>query len=219
MAKVKASSTHPERHLQAEILDTMDTLYFALDPQGRISAVHPKLAAMQARSSADLLGLTFEAAFPRYTGTLLESACRQVLESGQPETFEWREPVVEGHNGQWLAIRVLPLSSGIVALFRNNTEQKELAQALAERGRFIENISEVNPAILYLINTRLNYITFFDRQIGQLLGYTRSQMEEMQLNSPEAFMHPEDQPRFREHLAQLEALPEGAKAAFEYRMR
>ncbi|HEX9018420.1 MAG TPA: PAS domain S-box protein [Anaerolineaceae bacterium] len=204
----------------AELLDRLPVLYFVLDRDGQVAAIHPRLAAEQGQPRAALSGMHFTQALPRYAGTALERACFQALRTGEAQTLEWREPSQAGWGGKWYAIHIEPLSAGGVGVFFHDiTAEKDLRLTLDERNQLLDAINQVNPAVLYRIDVKRGYPLLFNKEVLERLGYAGSLFGKAPHDMLIALMHPDDLPRFNQHLDRLSAQPDGAQETFEFRLR
>ncbi len=217
----------------AELLNQSDTLYVTLDAEGRVTAIHPRLVAETGRGLQDLLRQSFGDVFPRFKGTAVEAACERVmaglkqanghadLEANtiSPVTFEWREPSYAGRMGKWFFIRVMPLSDGLAIFFTDITVQKENNLALIDQAHLIDQINQIVPTILYFYDLRMRSVSFLNTEVLKGLGYTQEVFQAIHGDHPENIFHPEDLPRFREYLENLQASKENKKFSIEVRIR
>lgn len=84
--------------------------------------------------------------------------------------------------------------------------------------QFLKRINDVNPAALYLFDVVERRGIFFSGKITDLLGYTRSELDAMEIGIA-ALMHPDDLSKLPAHFQRLENLPDGQVVPIEYRMR
>ncbi|MGF1460904.1 MAG: PAS domain S-box protein [Leptolyngbyaceae cyanobacterium] len=105
------------------------------------------------------------------------------------------------------------------AIFRDETERKRAERELQASQRFIQQIADASPNVLYLHDLVTNQNLYCNRELSQVLGYSAGTVQAMGHSFVEQLMHPDDQPKFQAHTAQLKALTEGEVLEFEYRMR
>ena len=79
-----------------------------------------------------------------------------------------------------------------LSINRDITERKEIVEAVRDRERFIESITNSSPDIIYVFDfaTRRNIYT--NRPMGHMLGFTSEEILEMNSKSFPSLLHPED---------------------------
>jgi PAS domain S-box-containing protein len=100
-------------------------------------------------------------------------------------------------------------------------DQTELIRRLhlEDSQRFLQEIAETIPGILYVYDLILQRNVFVNRQIAELLGYSREQVQTMGASLLPTLFHPDDFARVPERLAQFDAAPNGTVLEWEYRMQ
>lgn len=101
------------------------------------------------------------------------------------------------------------------------TDQTELVRRLylEDSQRFLQDIAETVPGILYVYDLIAQHKVFVNRQITSILGYSREQVQAMGANLPSTLIHPDDFVRVPDHVAQFDAAPNGTVLEWEYRMQ
>ncbi len=99
------------------------------------------------------------------------------------------------------------------------TNRKKAELELQKGKRFIQQIAESSPNILYLYNLKVDCNVYTNRNIMSVLGYTSTQGQTSSTTLLENLMHPDDQVRYREHRQRLEVLCDGDTVEFEYRIQ
>ncbi|MBE9012776.1 PAS domain-containing protein [Pseudanabaenaceae cyanobacterium LEGE 13415] len=100
--------------------------------------------------------------------------------------------------------------------------KRELTQARQEletSQKFIQQLTEAIPGILYIYDLIAERNVFINRQITDVLGYTPAQVQEMGADVLPKLIHPDDFDRVPHHLAQFETALDHQVFDFEYRMR
>ncbi len=100
-------------------------------------------------------------------------------------------------------------------------EQKvaERTAELQERQRFIEQIANTTPTILYLYDLIRNRIVYLNSYIVEVLGYTREGVTQASKGSVIDFIHPDDLGQVVERLRRYSTAKDGEVFLLEYRMR
>ncbi|MBC7367005.1 MAG: PAS domain S-box protein [Undibacterium sp.] len=109
--------------------------------------------------------------------------------------------------------------ANFATITRNLTESKQAEEALREKAHFLQRIAEITPGVLHVYDLVERRAVFINRSVTSLLGYSPEEVLAMGANATPSLMHPEDLPRFDEHMARLCALADGEVAQFEFRMR
>jgi PAS domain S-box-containing protein len=106
-----------------------------------------------------------------------------------------------------------------VATF-SDIHERLCAQADLERSRLLfEHIAKVTPGALYLYDLDRRCMVYVNDGVLSLLGYTPEQVLDMNDAQFRELLHPDDRPRARHALAQLDALAANAALENEYHVR
>jgi PAS domain S-box-containing protein len=100
---------------------------------------------------------------------------------------------------------------------RDITERRKTETELRDRHHLLNRIFEVLPGVLYVFDLDENRVVFVNNTAE--MTYSPEEIAGMGADAARNLMHPDDQPRFQEHIARIRTLGAGATAAFEYRMR
>jgi two-component system, sensor histidine kinase and response regulator len=96
--------------------------------------------------------------------------------------------------------------------------QERTAQ-LQESQRFIQQIADSIPNILYLYDPIEQRNVYCNREIAEMLGYTPQEIQQMGASFLPTAIHPEDFPRLPQHFQRFNAIEEGEILELEYRIR
>ena len=100
---------------------------------------------------------------------------------------------------------------------RDITERRRAEKESLEHQNFLDGIFKVLPGVLYVFDMDENRVVFVNNTAA--LTFTPEEVAGMGTDMVRNLMHPDDQPRFQEHVAHMRTLNPGETAAFEYRMR
>ena len=122
----------------AEILESIQDGFFALDRNWRFLYINRRAAENVGYEPEDLIGQNVWEKFPDIIGTAHESAYRNAMEKREVQNVEVRG-VLSGPT--WYNITVYPSAEGISAYWRDITEQK---RADVENEQLLEQTRELN---------------------------------------------------------------------------
>ena len=148
-----------EARLQA-LLSSLDDLVFELDENGTYLGIWTTNDILLAAPRSELLGRTVLETLNEEIGLRLKQIIGHVLETGLPETWEYRLEVPAGL--RWFQVRLAPIagpedtSRRVCLLVRDITEQKDAEQEISRllsREHLLTRLSEALPIGLFEIDT------------------------------------------------------------------
>lgn len=107
----------------------------------------------------------------------------------------------------------------IQGIFHDLTYIRQAESALREQKRFIENIAEATPNLLYVYNIAENRNTYANQKLHEMLGYTVEEVQEMGGQFLPTIIHPDDWATTPHYLAKLEDSQPGEVVEREYRVQ
>ena len=150
---------------------------------------------------------------------------RQVLATQQSLNFDYSLRI---HNRElWFTACLSPLPDACVVwvardisdAYRQATQRKQAELELQQSRRFIEQIAQASPSVLYIYDVIRNCNIYCNRAIASVLGYTPEQIQEMGEALMPTLLHPDDLAKRPENLQQLSNLAEGEVFELQYQMR
>jgi PAS domain S-box-containing protein len=99
--------------------------FLAYDRDWRLTYVNAAAERILGRKRAELLGKRFIEIAPQARDTAVEQNCERVMRERLPARFE----VFYGHYGRWFELSATPLSSGGVAVYFRDIDERKRAQA------------------------------------------------------------------------------------------
>lgn len=137
------SDDHDPTTVRADPVDSVPDAVFHLDHDWQITYANAAAEQLLGRASHDLLARSFQEAFPRAAGTLLEQTMAGVLREAKPRIVEYlHEPWQH-----WFEVRVYPDVIGIAVFVRDIDERVRTAQRLeAERAELTAVIDSLPAA-------------------------------------------------------------------------
>ncbi|BAY22903.1 two-component hybrid sensor and regulator [Calothrix sp. NIES-2100] len=151
------------------------------------------------------------------------SEATQILALGQ-HTCEYRFRHQQGHY-IWIRdeLRVVRDQQGtpkeFVGYFVDISDRKLAELALQESQRFIQQIADATPNMLYLCDLQTQRNVYVNREISVILGYSPEAAQAMGTNLFQILLHPDDLSRLPAQLSRLKIAKDGEIIEYEYRMR
>ena len=172
-------------------------------------------------AEGSIVGRSVTAAFPGLrTSGLFDRYCR-VVETGEPLDLDeapYQSDMV-GRGLRLFSIRVSKLGDGVVAAWRDVTDQRHQLAELTESRRFESLVAEFSPAVVYILELATGRTLHARGRPFRSLGYGPDEFRADGGEFQARHMHPEDQARFRDHARRLQQLPDGVEVPFEYRVK
>lgn len=84
---------------------------------------------------------------------------------------------------------------------------------------FLEKITTIAPGIIYVFNQKTQSNEYSNHSLGEKLGYSPKEIQEMGAEFMPMKCHPEDLPLMFEYFEGLRKMPDGKVTVLEYRMR
>ncbi|MBD2463204.1 PAS domain-containing protein [Oscillatoria sp. FACHB-1407] len=110
-------------------------------------------------------------------------------------------------------------SATSIVVFQNISERKRIEEQLKESQRFIKQVADATPGILYIYDLIEQHNVYINRQIGEVLGYTPDAVRAMGNTLFLTLMHPEDLASLPAHIERFDRAQDGEVIEREYRMR
>lgn len=102
---------------------------------------------------------------------------------------------------------------------RDISERKQAEEALRDRERFIQGITNTFPDLLFVYDLSEEQNTYVNREITTMLGYTAEEVQAMGPGGITALLHPDDRERARELTHHMASAQDGEILEVEYRMK
>ncbi len=140
-----------ELRLQA-LVSAVDEIVYEIDGGGAIINVWAKDTTLLVRPRAELIGRTLHELFSEPQSQQFMSAIRRVLNTGQPESFEY--PLTLGGGEHWFQARVAPVSSAnslvktVCLVARDVTERYRAEQALSATAAEVSALYRATTGLL-----------------------------------------------------------------------
>ena len=151
--------------------------------------------------------------------SLLEDSIKKVLESGTIIEKEIK------FKSKYFLKRSLPYRDnfnnvkGCIISFIDITEQKFLENELKNTNKFLNNIADIIPSIIYIYNQKTNTNEYANKELTTTLGYTTEDLELMGANLVPEIFHPDDLKNIDNHFKNIRNNKEGVIHELEYRVK
>ncbi len=206
------------------VIESTGDSIFVKDTTSRYLLVNSTAARIIGLPKSEIIGKKDAELFESEIAQMLVENDRRIWQSGIEETIEEAVKDSEGNILTVLATKS-PLRdragniTGVVGVARDISDRKQAEKALQESQRFIEQIANATPNILYLYDEIEQRNVYSNREITDTLGYTVEEVQALGSNLLPATIHPDDLAKFPEYLQQLENAPDGDVIEYEYRVR
>ncbi|MBI2807512.1 MAG: PAS domain S-box protein [Planctomycetes bacterium] len=107
----------------------------------------------------------------------------------------------------------------ISSAIRDISERKRAEAALEESRRFVQQVAEMTPSVLYVYDLRKHCNVFVNRRLETFLGHAWEENQDLALPTVLTEVHPDDLPRAERAFEQCLAAEDGEVIETEYRIR
>ncbi|WP_050779052.1 GAF domain-containing protein [Lyngbya sp. PCC 8106] len=127
----------------------------------------------------------------------------------------------DGHSRDWAVEEqnFTTYLAQMTSLALESQERKQAETALKSSQRWVQQIADASPGILYLYDLQHQRNLYVNRTIADILGYSAIEIQQMSQNFFQVFMHPEDLAGLSDYYAQMSIGCEGDVFEIEYRMK
>ena len=130
-----------------------------------------------------------------------------ILDNQQQLELEVRLPIVEGQDLHlWLMVKFPEHRrdyEAVILSISDITSRKQVELSLLERESFWSNVVRTVPDQLYVQDVQSQRMIFSNRNLGQTLGYDRTQLAQMGERFWEILLHPDDAQLYRHNRQKL----------------
>ncbi|GEM_PF-1239504 len=206
----------------ATLLDNVRDAVVVWDLNGKITYWNPAAHILYGWSAEERVGQNVEDTYlnifhPPIVVPKLEDSSGFVIE---------REFKSRDHRRVWVSSRLTPLRSekntrqliGYMDVSRDITQRRVEQQALKESQRFVQQIVDTTPNLLYIFDLEDRQTVFCNRESANILGLSANEVQKMSLQDLAKMVHEDDRGSLREHFQQVALLPDGMVCEVEFRL-
>ena len=131
---------------------------------------------------------------------------------------------VKNAAGLWFLMEIYPFRTqkdtikGVVVSFTNISDSKKALNDSKKANSFLKHLTDSNPAVIYIYDLKTQQNIYSSANIGELAGYTPSEIKKMGEQMLKHLIHPEDLHRITAHHEALIHLKEDETKQIEYRI-
>jgi PAS domain S-box-containing protein len=163
-----------------EVLDALSENYVELDSDYNIVNVNSSCADYLGRTEEELIGKSAWDVLNIGEGALRD-AMLKAMEQGIFTRDEFPAPMT----GNWLNVSIAPTIDGIVMLFYDNQQQRDIRRKLQET-------AAASPDAITIYNLQEKVPEYINDNLGKWLGYTSEEMLRMGYKGRLGLIHPAD---------------------------
>lgn len=228
--KRAAKQAEAEHRRHAQLINTalehIPEFIYIKDRQSRFLANSAAHAAALGWKPEDLIGRTDFDVFPYNLAARLYADEQSMMMTGNPLIN--REEFLRLADGRhvWMLSSKVPLRDdngeivGMVGISRDITELKERERRLEANERFIQQVADTAPDIIYVYNLRSDTYAYANIEAMQrLLGYSSHELQAMYSNWFNRLAHPDDLRQLDGWLQELAQAGDDELCEFTFRLR
>ncbi len=207
------------------LVEGANDLTWSTDVHGIFNYLSPQYQTMFGFDPNDWIGKPFvDLVHPEDLDWMI-SGYVQIIQSGQTvKNAEFRHLHQDGHY-IWVSINTTPIVNadgipiGAQGVLADINDRKKAEQEILENHRFITQIADSSPNVLYLYDLQEQRNTYVNREILATLGYSTIAIQEMGASWLPTVIHPDDLLTTLEHFERLRLASNSEILANEYRLR
>lgn len=151
-----------------EILGSISDAFYSVDGEWNFTYFNREAERLLKRKESEVIGKQMWMVFPKVVGTPLEEIYRRVVQTQNPESFEYLFP----GDGKWYEVNAYPSGRGLSAYFKNIDERKQVAEALEKAYREKNSILESIGDAFFAVDNDWT-VTYWNKEAEALIGRKR----------------------------------------------
>lgn len=206
--------------IQTLINNTIDGI-LAFDKDFKVTLWSPSLEKNTGIAAIEVLHKNIFDIFPSYKDREEVRKINRVFKGEKVKlkniAYGFKEGFFEANLVPLLNIKNIVV--GGICIFSDISDRKIVEEKLKEREHFIQEISDSNPNLIYVIDLQQQKISYVNNSVYQLLGYNKEEIKEMSIHSFLTLVHPFDRERANEHIMELLAGEDKQVQEIQYRIK
>ena len=223
--KVEAKLREQEQFLRS-IYDGLEHNIYVIDVDGdelRCVGTNSFGLRMMGLSAAEVFGKTVKELFGLEAATDIYPRCKKCVETGTAITYE-ENLMLQGREMCFLTtLNPIKDSQGqvyrLIGTTLNITERKQAEEKLKASQHFIQSIADSSPNVLYIYDIEEQINIYENKQVLQLIGYSRKQIRAFGDFMMFQIVHPEDIKKIIYQQKKILAAADGDILEIEYRVK
>lgn len=123
----------------------------------------------------------------------------------------------------WEEAKIIPyIENGVIvsyiAIKTDITDKKIVSELIKGKQKFVDRITATNPNVIYIFDIIENYFVYINSQVSNLIGYTKSEIEDMDSTDLKNIIYNNDLPNIVKYHENIRNQTNGRIYECEYRM-
>jgi PAS domain S-box-containing protein len=226
------SHTYSQAEELQQLYDLAPCGYHSLDRDGVYTRINQTELKMLGYEWADVVGkihfadlLTpdsqakFKQSFPKFKqqGAVKDLEFELIRKDGSTLFVSLSATAILDDNGNYLMSRSVVID--ISERKRNESERQVIELALQQSQYFTEHLIYAVPYIISVYSLDEKRIVYINRSLGESLGYSPTEIEQMGERIIDLLHHPEEPHPIQSTFSDIDTIPDGEIRSFEHRMR
>ncbi len=207
--------------LYKTIFDTSRESIFIYSSPNKLAYVNPSGCRLCYQPMEDLLKMTPDKFVPAECMDTVKKMFR-TIEKGE-EFFG--EKMFKGPNNETICLQLYgcPIILNNEVLYYSAmidiSEQRKYESDIKAKNKFIANILELNPNLVYIINVEKYTTIYANKACWSCLGYNVNDNKDFLIDLINPHIHPDDKSVLAEHFSNIHKIDDGEVVQIEYRVK
>lgn len=207
------------------LVEGANDVIWSTDTHGIFNYLSPQFQTIFGFEPSDWIGKNaIEFVHPEDRDWVISEQMRSIQSEQKVNYIEFRHRHHDGHY-IWVSANSTPIINadnitiGLQGILTDISDRKKAEQEILENHRFIKQIADSSPNVLYLYDLQEQRNTYVNREILATLGYSAISIQEMGASWLPTIIHPDDLLSTLEHFERLKLANDSEILSHEYRLR